>query len=218
MLGGERDRETRLALAQLYEKAKKYTEMARELDAAEKLAKNDEEKSGIYFMRGAMYERMKKFDLSEAEFRKVLQMDPENAGALNYLGYMLADRNVRLDEAFQLIKKAVDQDPNNGAYLDSLGWVYYRQGKLSEAEGVLVKAVERPAATPPSTITSETSTRRWARRATPSRSGRTRSGSTRSRARKRTRTRSRKSRRNWTPPGSSLPKTERSKDRTAPSR
>ncbi len=142
MLGGERDRETRLALAQLYEKAKKYTEMGRELDAAEKLAKNDEEKSGIYFMRGAMYERMKKFDLSEAEFRKVLQLDPENAGALNYLGYMLADRNVRLDEAFQLIKKAVDQDPNNGAYLDSLGWVYYRQGKLSEAEGVLVKAVE----------------------------------------------------------------------------
>jgi tetratricopeptide (TPR) repeat protein len=142
MLGGERDRETRLALAQLYEKAKKYPEMGRELDAAEKLAKNDEEKSGIYFMRGAMYERLKKFDLSEAEFRKVLQMDPENAGALNYLGYMLADRNVRLDEAFQLIKKAVDQEPNNGAYLDSLGWVYYRQGKLSEAEGVLVKAVE----------------------------------------------------------------------------
>jgi tetratricopeptide (TPR) repeat protein len=90
-----------------------------------------------------MYERMKKFDLSEAEFRKVLQLDPDNAGAMNYLGYMLADRNVRLDEAFQLIKKAVDQDPNNGAYLDSLGWVYYRQGKFSEAEGVLVKAVER---------------------------------------------------------------------------
>jgi tetratricopeptide (TPR) repeat protein len=143
MLGGDRDRETRLAIAQLYEKAKKYTEMGRELDAAEKLAKNNEEKASIHFMRGAMYERMKKFDSSEAEFRKVLQLDPDNAGAMNYLGYMLADRNVRLDEAFQLIKKAVDQDPNNGAYLDSLGWVYFRQGKFSEAEGVLVKAVER---------------------------------------------------------------------------
>jgi tetratricopeptide (TPR) repeat protein len=143
LLGGEKDRETRLALAQLYEKAKKYTDMGRELDAAEKLAKTNDEKETIHFMRGAMYERMKKYDLSEAEFRKVLQLNPENAGAMNYLGYMLADRSVRLDEAFQLIKKAVDQDPNNGAYLDSLGWVYFRQGKFSEAEGVLVKAIER---------------------------------------------------------------------------
>ena len=94
-------------------------------------------------MRGAMYERMKKFDLSEAEFRKVLEINPENAQALNYLGYMLADRDVRLDEAYQLIKKAIDQDPNNGAYLDSLGWVYFRQGKLNEAEGVLVRALDR---------------------------------------------------------------------------
>ncbi len=143
MLGGDRDRETRLALAQLYEKGKKYPEMAKELDAAETLSKDNEEKETVYFMRGAMYERMKKFDLSEAEFRKALQLNPENVQVLNYLGYMLADRAVRLDEAFQLIKKAVDQEPNNGAYLDSLGWVYYRQGKLSEAEGVLIKAVER---------------------------------------------------------------------------
>jgi tetratricopeptide (TPR) repeat protein len=142
MLGGERDRETHLALAQLYERAKKYPEMAKELDAAEKLSKSNEDKETIFFMRGAMYERMKKFDASEAEFRKVLDINPENAGALNYLGYMLADRSVRLEEAFELIKKAVDQDPNNGAYLDSLGWVYYRQGRLSEAETILVKAVE----------------------------------------------------------------------------
>jgi tetratricopeptide (TPR) repeat protein len=143
MLGGDKDRETRLAIAQLYERAKKYTEMGRELDAAEKLAKSDEERETVYFMRGAMYERMKKFDLSEAEFRKVLKLNPDNAGALNYLGYMLADRNVRLDEAAEMIKKAVDHDPNNGAYLDSLGWVYYRQGKFAEAEPILVKAVER---------------------------------------------------------------------------
>ena len=73
----------------------------------------------------------------------MLEMNPENAGAMNYLGYMLADRDVRLDEAYQLIKKAIDQDPNNGAYLDSLGWVYFRQGKLNEAEGVLVRALDR---------------------------------------------------------------------------
>jgi tetratricopeptide (TPR) repeat protein len=143
MLGGDRDRETRLAIAQLYEKAKKYSEMGKELDAAEKLSKTNDEKEQVYFMRGAMYERMKKYDLSEAEFKKALQLNPDNVQALNYLGYMLADRGVRLDEAFQMIKKAVDQEPNNGAYLDSLGWVYFRQGKYSDAESILIKAVER---------------------------------------------------------------------------
>jgi len=143
MGGGERARETELALAQLYEKAKRYADMGKALDAAEKLSTTNEDKETIHFMRGAMYERMKKFDLSEAEFRKVLELNPENAGAMNYLGYMLADRAVRLDEAYDLIKKAIDQDPNNGAYLDSLGWVYYRQGKLAEAEGVLVRALDR---------------------------------------------------------------------------
>jgi tetratricopeptide (TPR) repeat protein len=94
-------------------------------------------------MRGAMYERMKKYDAAEAEFHKVLELDSDNAGAMNYLGYMLADRAVRLDEAYQLIKKALDLDPQNGAYLDSLAWVYYRQGKLNEAEGLLLQALDR---------------------------------------------------------------------------
>jgi tetratricopeptide (TPR) repeat protein len=143
MMKGDRDRETLLAIAQIYEKAKRWPDMGKALDDAEKLSKTDDDKETIYFMRGAMYERMKKFDLSEAEFRKVLKANPENAGALNYLGYMLADRNVRLDEAYQMIKKAVDMDPNNGAYLDSLGWVYFRQGKLTDAEGALVRAIDR---------------------------------------------------------------------------
>jgi tetratricopeptide (TPR) repeat protein len=60
-------------------------------------------------------------------------MDPTNAEALNYLGYMFADQGVRLDEAQNLIKRAVDIQPNNGAFLDSLGWVYYRLNRLDEA-------------------------------------------------------------------------------------
>ena len=59
----------------------------------------------------------------------MLAADPQNATALNYLGYMLADRGVKLDEALGMIKKAVDLDPSNGAYLDSLGWAYFRLGK-----------------------------------------------------------------------------------------
>jgi tetratricopeptide (TPR) repeat protein len=140
---GDHERESLLTLAQLYEKAKRFNEMGKALDDAEKLTASDDDKETIFFMRGAMYERQKKFDASETEFRKVLKINPDNAEALNYLGYMLADRSVRLDEAYQLIKKAIDQDPTNGPFLDSLGWVYYRQGKLEEAEQMLTRALEK---------------------------------------------------------------------------
>lgn len=142
-LAGQNDFQTQLALAQLYEKGKRWAEMGKALDEMEKLATSNEEKETVHFSRGAMYERMKKYDGAEVEFRKVLELNPDSASAMNYLGYMLADRGVKLDEASQMIRKALDQEPDNGAYLDSMGWVYYQLGKLSEAEGMLVRAVER---------------------------------------------------------------------------
>ena len=99
-------------------------------------------------MRGAMYEKMKKFDAAETEFRKVLDLNPKNASALNYLGYMLADRNVRVNDALNYIKQALELDPDNGAYLDSLGWAYYRDGELPKAEEYLRRAIERSAKDP----------------------------------------------------------------------
>ncbi|MBZ5593587.1 MAG: tetratricopeptide repeat protein [Acidobacteriia bacterium] len=143
LLDGEKDRETQLAIAQVYEKGKRFTEMGAALDAAEKLSETKQDKETVMFMRGAMLERMKQYDAAEAEFRKVLNADPENAGALNYLGYMLADRNERLDEAQKLISKAVELDPQNGAYLDSLGWVFFRQNRLEEAANYLQKALQK---------------------------------------------------------------------------
>ena len=143
LLNGKDDRDTYINLAQLYEKGKKFDDMAKALDQADKLADNQEDKTNTAFMRGAMYEKQKKFDLAEAEFRKVLKDDPDNSSALNYLGYMLADRNVRIPEAYDMIKKAVDKEPSNGAYLDSLGWVYFRMGRLDEAEKYLKVALEQ---------------------------------------------------------------------------
>lgn len=143
LLDGRGDRDIHIAIAQAFDKAKNYPEMSRAIDEAEKLSTSKDEKESIYFMRGAMLEKQKKFDAAEAEFRKVLDMNPQSASAMNYLGYMLADRNTRLPEAQQLISKALELDPNNGAYLDSLGWVYYRQGKLPEAESTLRKAIEQ---------------------------------------------------------------------------
>ena len=141
--GDNSDRSIYLEIAQTYEKGKRWNDMGKALDKAEPLSDSKADKVQLYFMRGAMFERQKKYDASEAEFRKVLELDPQNAGALNYLGYMLADRNVRLDEAFQMVKKAVDLEPDKGEYMDSLGWVYFRQGKLDDAIGQLQHALDR---------------------------------------------------------------------------
>ncbi len=143
LLKGDHDRDTYLTIAQIYDRARRYGDETKALDQAEALSKTKEDQSAVYFLRGAMYERTKKYEESETAFRKVLELDPQNAGALNYLGYMLAERNVRLDEAEKLIAKALELDPDNGAYLDSLGWAYYREGKFDQAEGILVRAIDR---------------------------------------------------------------------------
>jgi Tfp pilus assembly protein PilF len=125
----------------VYDRGRKFEDEAKALDTAEKLSTTKEEKQEIWFQRGAMYERMKKIDLAEAEFRKIIEVSPDNAPALNYLGYMLADRNVKLPEALALITKALDLEPNSGAYLDSLGWVYFKMNRLPEAEDNLRHAL-----------------------------------------------------------------------------
>jgi tetratricopeptide (TPR) repeat protein len=144
LLDGKNDRETYYDLAAaVYDRGRKFDEEAKALDAAEKLSTSKEEKIDIWFQRGAMYEKMKKSDLAEAEFRKIIEVKADYAPALNYLGYMLADRNVKLQEALALITKALDLDPTSGAYLDSLGWVYFKLNRLPEAEENLRMALLR---------------------------------------------------------------------------
>src|SRR4029079_14142704 len=69
--------------------------------------------------------------------------DPENAAALNYLGYMLAERGERLNESVDYIKRALAIDPENGSYLDSIGWAYYKDGKLDLAVEHLKRAADQ---------------------------------------------------------------------------
>jgi tetratricopeptide (TPR) repeat protein len=142
ILNGKDDKEVYLQMADVYQKAHDYTHMASVLDSAEKLATEKEDKNNIIFLRGAMYERQKKFDLAEKEFRRVLDEDPKNASAWNYLGYMLADQNTRLSEAQGYIQKALALDPDNYAYLDSLGWVYFHENKLDDAEAQLSHSIQ----------------------------------------------------------------------------
>ena len=96
----------------------------------------------LIFTRAAALERLDQVEESEALFWQLVETEPNDANAANYLGYMWADREVRLDEALELIARAVSLDPENSAYLDSLGWVHYRLGDLAEAERWLRRAVD----------------------------------------------------------------------------
>jgi tetratricopeptide (TPR) repeat protein len=140
--GTANDQQIYVDLAQVEERSKKYSDAEKSAEKAEAMAQVPADKQTAWFMLGAIYEREKKYDLAEQEFQKVLEQNPNNAPVLNYYGYMLADRGVRLEEATSLIEKAVEQEPNNGAYLDSLGWAYYKQDKLAEAQEYLRKAVD----------------------------------------------------------------------------
>ncbi|MCK9534448.1 MAG: tetratricopeptide repeat protein [Pseudomonas sp.] len=84
----------------------------------------------------------KRNDLTQLEndLRSIIDKNPDNAMALNALGYTLADRTDRLDEGRQLIEKAHQLEPNDAAITDSLGWVYYRLGDLATAERLLREA------------------------------------------------------------------------------
>jgi len=103
-----------------------------------------DEKSAIalYFALGAAFEQADEVDSAIAAFKEILKHDPDNAQALNYLGYTLADRNMQLDYAKDLIARAVKLQPNNAAYLDSYGWVYYRLGDYTRALEYLESAAK----------------------------------------------------------------------------
>jgi tetratricopeptide (TPR) repeat protein len=136
------DREVYIALAQMYSRLKRWNDAEEAISKADQLSTKPDDKQYTAFVRGSIYERQKKYDQAETQFKQILVTDPQNAMTLNYLGYMLADRGVRLDEALGYIKKAVELDPANGAYLDSLGWAYFKLGKYDLAEENLNKAIQ----------------------------------------------------------------------------
>jgi len=137
------DRQVYITLAQMNTRLRRFSDAEQALDKAEQLSSKADDKEYVWFLRGSTFEREKRYAEAEEQFKKVLASDPEHASALNYLGYMLADQNTKLEEALGYIKRAVDLDPANGAYLDSLGWAYFRLGKYELAEDNLLKASQK---------------------------------------------------------------------------
>jgi tetratricopeptide (TPR) repeat protein len=130
--------------ALLCEKRKEFTNAVGHFDAAESFAaKTDPEKlsGGFYFDQGAALEQAGIYDRAEVSLQKSIAMIPDFAEALNYLGYMWADRGVKLDQALDLIQKAVKLEPDSPAYLDSLGWVLFKLNRPKEAIEQLLKAM-----------------------------------------------------------------------------
>ncbi|MDX8402578.1 MAG: tetratricopeptide repeat protein, partial [Mariprofundaceae bacterium] len=93
--------------------------------------------------RAIAHDHLKQYDALETELRQLLEHDPRNAEALNFLGYSLADRGVRLDEAERLIRRALTIKPDDGYYLDSLAWALHKQGRSREAIPIQRKALAK---------------------------------------------------------------------------
>jgi tetratricopeptide (TPR) repeat protein len=129
-----------VVLAQGYVDADRAAQAIKVLQDAQLKFPDD---NAIAFELGAAFDKQKKFADAEAAFRQVLDREPDNAAALNYLGYMLAERGERLDESVGYLKKALQMEPDNGSYLDSLGWAYFKSDKLDLAEDNLRRAADQ---------------------------------------------------------------------------
>jgi predicted Zn-dependent protease len=140
---GPEDRGILVQLAHIYEKGKRYDEAVEAVEKAAEYSKTETERLDVLFTHASVLERAKRYEQAEAKFRELIEAQPDNASALNYLGYMLADLDRNLDDAHDMIQRALDIEPGNGAYLDSLGWLYYRQKKFDLAERYLLRSLEK---------------------------------------------------------------------------
>jgi tetratricopeptide (TPR) repeat protein len=128
-----------------YMRLKEYTNALERFTAAEIVATATESNRlnhTFYFELGSVNERAGKIPEAEKSFEKCLSMSPNFDPALNYLGYMWAERGTNLGRAREMIEKAVKLNPTNAAYLDSLGWVLFKQGHAKEALDPIRKAIE----------------------------------------------------------------------------
>ena len=128
-----------LYLGSFYEELERYDEAAKVL--REGLEK-DEKNPRLHFRLGVVYDKMGRKENSISAIKAVLRLTPNDAEALNYLGYTYADMGINLDEAQSLIQTALKLKPDDGYITDSLGWVYFKRGEYQQALKWLNKAVE----------------------------------------------------------------------------
>jgi tetratricopeptide (TPR) repeat protein len=137
------DMEAIIALANIERERKQYESCAETYGKVIDLLKQPQKSNWtIFYSRGICNERSKQWDKAEADFKRALDLYPNQPDVLNYLGYSWIDQGVHLDEGIDMIKRSVEQRPDNGYIVDSLGWAYYRLGNYEEAVKNLEHAVE----------------------------------------------------------------------------
>ena len=129
-----------LAQGEILASKKRYAEG---LEMYSRALQQKPDDADLLYARALMAEKVDRIDITEADLLKLLSAQPENANALNALGYTLADRTERLEEARDYIKRAAELVPDDPAILDSLGWVSYRLGNMQDALKWLGMAFER---------------------------------------------------------------------------
>ncbi|MEX0348795.1 MAG: tetratricopeptide repeat protein [Paracoccaceae bacterium] len=131
------------SLGDLLRQEEKYEAAVSAYDRSLELTADDD--PGLWFVlyaRGISHERLDHWDEAEADFRKALDLNPDQPQVLNYLGYSLVEKQIKLDEALEMIERAVAARPDSGYIVDSLGWVLFRLGRYDEAVGHMETAVE----------------------------------------------------------------------------
>ncbi|MGE3914509.1 MAG: tetratricopeptide repeat protein [Hyphomicrobiaceae bacterium] len=131
------------ALGNMMRGRKRYEEAIGYYTKAIRLIDKPEAKHWSYFYaRGTSYERIKKWQLAEADLQKAMQLSPDQSLVLNYLGYSWVDQGINLKQGLKLIERAVQLKPDDGYIVDSLGWAQYRLGNYKQAVKHLERAVE----------------------------------------------------------------------------
>jgi tetratricopeptide (TPR) repeat protein len=95
----------------------------------------------LHYYFATLYEELERPQDTEGHLRACLEFDPENPDVMNFLGYHLAEQDIRLPEAEQLLLRALEKDLDNGFYMDSLGWIYYRMGRSGRAVELISRAI-----------------------------------------------------------------------------
>ncbi|WP_315834555.1 tetratricopeptide repeat protein [Bradyrhizobium prioriisuperbiae] len=136
-----KDIEAIMALGNIERSRKKFADCAttytQGIDAS-----TDKPNWVFFYFRGICEERSKQWAKAEVDLKKALEMQPDQAHVLNYLGYSWIDQGINLDEAMKMIRRAVEQRPDDGYIVDSLGWAYYRIGNYEDAVKNLERAVD----------------------------------------------------------------------------
>ncbi len=137
-----KDIEAIVALGNIERARKKFEDCAGTYTKA--IEANEDQKPNwvLHYFRGICEERSKQWPKAEADLKKALSLQPEQAHVLNYLGYSWVDQGINLDEGMAMIRRAVEQRPDDGFIVDSLGWAYYRIGDYDNAVKNLERAIE----------------------------------------------------------------------------